>query len=120
MRVIVFFYWPQGTNYCPRPTQISSLVFFFLTIDGLVWFLVFNATFSNISAISWRPVLVVEKAGVPRENHRPWAVTGNLYHLQLRVECTLFSSPGHGPCELLSWVSVRRPSVSFSHLNLLL
>jgi hypothetical protein len=35
------------------------------------WFLVFNATFSNISAISWRPVLVVEEAGVPGENHRP-------------------------------------------------
>jgi hypothetical protein len=36
----------------------------------------------------------------------------------------LISSPGHRPCELLSWVSVRRPSVrpsvSFSHLNLLL
>jgi hypothetical protein len=30
----------------------------------------FNATFSNISAISWRPVLVVEEAGVPGENHR--------------------------------------------------
>jgi hypothetical protein len=29
------------------------------------------ATFSNISAISWRPVLVVEVAGVPGENHRP-------------------------------------------------
>jgi hypothetical protein len=27
----------------------------------------FNATFSNISAISWRPVFVVEEAG---ENHR--------------------------------------------------
>jgi hypothetical protein len=27
----------------------------------------------NISAISWRPVLVVEEAGVPGENHRPWA-----------------------------------------------
>jgi hypothetical protein len=42
---------------------------------GLVidWFLVFNATFSNISAISWQPVLVVEEAGVPGENHRPWA-----------------------------------------------
>jgi hypothetical protein len=26
-----------------------------------------------ISAISGRPVLVVEKAGVPGENHRPWA-----------------------------------------------
>ena len=33
----------------------------------------FNATFNNISAISWRPVLVVEEAGVPGENHRPWA-----------------------------------------------
>jgi len=33
----------------------------------------FNATFSNISAISWRPVLVVEEVGVPEENHRPWA-----------------------------------------------
>jgi hypothetical protein len=35
--------------------------------------LVFNATFSNISVVSWRPVLVVEEAGVPGENHRPWA-----------------------------------------------
>jgi hypothetical protein len=31
-------------------------------------FLEFNATFSNISAISWRPDLVVEEAGVPGEN----------------------------------------------------
>jgi hypothetical protein len=35
--------------------------------------MVFNATFSNISDISWRPVVVVEEAGVPGENHRPWA-----------------------------------------------
>jgi len=34
---------------------------------------VFNATFSNISAISWRPVLVGEEAGVPGDNHRSWA-----------------------------------------------
>jgi len=34
---------------------------------------VFNATFSNISAISWQPALVVEEAGIPGENHRPWA-----------------------------------------------
>jgi hypothetical protein len=34
----------------------------------------FNATFSNISAISWRPVLVMEEDGVPGENHRPWAI----------------------------------------------
>jgi hypothetical protein len=29
--------------------------------------LVFNGTFSNISAISWRSVLVMEEAGVPEE-----------------------------------------------------
>jgi len=46
---------------------------------------VFNATFSNISAISWQPVLVVEEAG---ENHGQ--ATGKLYHLRLWVECTLF------------------------------
>ena len=34
-------------------------------------------------------VLVVEEAGVPGENHRPWA-TGKLYHLRLRVKRTLF------------------------------
>jgi len=32
---------------------------------------VFNTTFSNISATS--PVLVVEEAGVPGENHSQWA-----------------------------------------------
>jgi hypothetical protein len=39
----------------------------------LIDLLCFDSTFSNISAISWRPVLVVEEAGVPGENHRPWA-----------------------------------------------
>jgi hypothetical protein len=33
----------------------------------LIRFLVFNSTFSNISAISWRPLLVVEEARVPGE-----------------------------------------------------
>jgi len=33
----------------------------------------FNATYNNISAMSWRPVLVVEEARVAGENHRPWA-----------------------------------------------
>jgi hypothetical protein len=36
-------------------------------------FIVFCATFSNISAVSWRSVLGVEEAGIPGENHRPWA-----------------------------------------------
>jgi len=33
--------------------------------------MVFNATFSNMSALSWLSVLFVEETGVPVENHRP-------------------------------------------------
>ena len=35
--------------------------------------MVFNTTFSNVSAISWRWVLLAEEARVPGENHRPAA-----------------------------------------------
>jgi hypothetical protein len=42
--------------------------------DGLVWFMVFEATYNNISVISWRSVLLVEETG---ENHRP--VTSHHY-----------------------------------------
>jgi hypothetical protein len=35
-----------------------------------LWFIAFNATFNNISVISWRSVLLVEETGVPGENHR--------------------------------------------------
>ena len=45
--------------------------------------MVFNATFNNILAISWRSVLLVEETGVPGENHRPVAVTDKLYHIML-------------------------------------
>jgi hypothetical protein len=38
-----------------------------------VCLVVFNATFNNISVISWRSVLLVEETGGPRENHRPVA-----------------------------------------------
>ena len=38
---------------------------------SLVWFMVFNATFNNISVISWQSILLVEETGVPGENHRP-------------------------------------------------
>ena len=44
-----------------------------IIIDWLVWFMLLNATFSNILVISWRSVLLVEETGVPRENHRPIA-----------------------------------------------
>jgi hypothetical protein len=37
---------------------------------GLVGAMVFNATFNNISVISWRSVLLVEEIEGPQENHR--------------------------------------------------
>ena len=35
--------------------------------------MVFNASFINMSVISWRSVLLVEVTRVPGENHRPAA-----------------------------------------------
>ena len=35
--------------------------------------MVFNATFNNISVVSWQLVLSVEETGIPGENHRPVA-----------------------------------------------
>ena len=43
------------------------------TLNVWVRVMVFNPTFNNISAISWRSVLLVEETRVPRENHRPAA-----------------------------------------------
>jgi hypothetical protein len=40
---------------------------------GFVLFMVFNATFNNISGISWRSVLLVEEIVIPGETHRPVA-----------------------------------------------
>jgi hypothetical protein len=39
-----------------------------ILVNGL-WYMVFNATFKNISVISWWSVLLVEETGVPGENH---------------------------------------------------
>jgi hypothetical protein len=34
-----------------------------------LWFVVFNATFNNISVILWQSVLLEKETGVPGENH---------------------------------------------------
>jgi hypothetical protein len=36
--------------------------------------MVFNATFNNISVISWQSVLLVEEIRIAGENHRPAAI----------------------------------------------
>ena len=80
------------------PSQIKGhntrLSWFSLVLWLIDWFFgVLMPTFSNISATTWRPALVVEEAGVHGD---PGQATGKLYHLRLRVECTLF-------CNLQSW-----------------
>ena len=45
--------------------------------------MVFNATFSNISVISWGQVLLVEETGAPGENH--WHVASHWQTLSHNV-----------------------------------
>jgi len=62
---------------------LSSLIYCLF-----VCLMVFNATFNNISVISWRSVLLVEETGGPGENNRPVAshwqtLSHNVVHLAL-------------------------------------
>jgi hypothetical protein len=61
-----------------------------LRFQLFVCLMVFNATFNNISAMSWWSVLLVEETGVPGENHRTVAshwqtLSYNVVHLVLIV-----------------------------------
>ena len=53
--------------------------------------MVLNATFYNISVISWRSVLLLEETGVPGENHRPVASP-----CQTLSHNVVSSTPRHG------------------------
>ena len=48
----------------------------------MVWFVVFSATFNNISVISRREVFLVEETGVSGENQRSTA-SHNRYDIML-------------------------------------
>ena len=54
-------------KYLSCPIKLSLLITLHL---GNGWFMVLNATFNNISVISWQSVLLVEETG---DNHRPVA-----------------------------------------------
>ena len=81
---VLSFY--QKTSLCED--FYSSWLFVSWSVCLFVCLMVFNATFNNISVISWRSVLLVEETRWPGENHRPVAghwqtLSHNVVHLAL-------------------------------------
>ena len=75
-RLFPLFVWSKlhtGTSERKRIESTCNLIFLFASVHISYWVrvIVFNATFNNISVISWRSVLLVEKTGVTEENHQP-------------------------------------------------
>jgi hypothetical protein len=64
--------WHFNTDDCLVEVTVLADLTIYLCLTKIVglWFMVFNITFNNISAISWRSVLLVEETGVTGENHK--------------------------------------------------
>jgi hypothetical protein len=63
--MVDYYIWHHGAlSFVSKPN--SNII---KEMDFIFDFWCFNATFSNISAIPWRPILVVEES---RENHQLW------------------------------------------------
>ena len=52
-----------------------------------------NATFNDISTISWWSVLLVDKIGVPRETHKLLTVNFTLYIINVCIREEVLSYP---------------------------
>ena len=71
---LVYWYSSMILDYFLWSFWLLSIVLWLWIFLQHIWgvrVMVFNATFNNISVISWWSVLLVEETVVPRENHRP-------------------------------------------------
>jgi hypothetical protein len=76
LRQVGGFFSVQSTGYQHEITSYVDIIGMELGNLHLkirVILMVFNATFNNISAISWWSILLVEETGGPGGNHRPAA-----------------------------------------------
>ena len=64
------FVWGDNLQLIKNYNILRNVIYY---IKVMFMFMVFDATFHNISVISWRSVLLMEETGVPGENHRPVA-----------------------------------------------
>ena len=63
---------PFAASYDPKKKK-SRIDYYGGKNILFVCLMVFNATFNNISVISWWSVLLMDETGGPGENHRPVA-----------------------------------------------
>jgi hypothetical protein len=58
--------YEHGKKLMPRTPCSSGMQMSNFVQNVIGWFMVFNATFNNISVISWWTVFLAEETGIPR------------------------------------------------------
>jgi hypothetical protein len=74
-------------------------------VNEWVRVMVFNATFNNMLAISWRSVLLVEETGGPGEIHQPVHTLYRNQYIQLPIWSRLQISTLIGTHNVNEWLS---------------
>ena len=75
MKMVLKIHNTEGNLYITMLSSVQNIKLVLQIIKKMsgqwvrVRVMVFNATFNNISDISWQSVLLVDESRVPRENH---------------------------------------------------